>query len=123
METVKGYVQSRPEMVFTQNGIALVRLYLADKQGSENDRQYRIVCWEALAEVAEEILQVDDFIYIKGYWKQKAWQGRDKQSYTTTELKARQIWKIDEHNQPINILRLTNLPIKEVYDIDPAEQR
>jgi len=93
MDTIKGYIQQEPEMRFTPNGTAITSIRISENKNDEDYKKYkRIIAWESLAEVANEILQVEDFIYAKGYWKTRSWEGQDGEPHTVKEFTAKQIW-------------------------------
>lgn len=110
METIKGYVQEEPEMRFIPNGTPVTSIYLADTEEAEHDKKQRVIAWEWLAEIVNQLLQTGDFIYAKGYYKTRSWEGQDGQPHSVTELIAKQIWNKDYKD----IMELTDLPINEV---------
>ena len=110
MDTIKGFIQEMPEMRFTASGKPITSIRIADIMFEEDAKKFkRIITWEQLAEIVNEELQASDFIYIKGYWKTRSWEGQDGRQHSVNEFTARQIW--DKRYK--DIMELTNLPVDE----------
>ena len=105
METIKGYLQEMPEMMFTQQGTALLKFHIAEKPGVELNEWLRVICWGDLAERANDVLvpNAEDgyfpLLYAKGYWKERSWAKYDGTEEITKEFTAKGIWLIDETGQ------------------------
>ncbi len=92
-------------MRFTPNGTAITNLRLSDKLSDDDFLEHkRVITWAELAEVANQCLRQDDFIYTKGYWKTRTWEGQDGREHSRTELTANQIWKVGKDGQFENIM-------------------
>lgn len=104
METIKGYLRYEPDMKFTVNGTAITKFNLYDKSSYEGryTTQMRVIAWEDLAEICARILQVDDFVYVKGYWKTRSWQTPEGETRTIEELTAKQVWVKDLASEKLN---------------------
>lgn len=105
METLKGYVRYAPEMRFTVNGKAITTFTIYDTPSTTDKFKLKskIVTWEELAEKCNWLIQLDEEIYVKGYWKTRSWQNRDNKTITTKEFTAAQIW-LSRNNKPIDIM-------------------
>lgn len=104
METIKGYIQEQPEMRFTPTGTAITNIRISESKSEDNVESHkRIIIWAGLAETANQLLEPDDFIYVKGYWKTRSWKGHDGEDHSVEEFTAKGIWKVGEDNQPKDI--------------------
>ena len=121
METIKGYIQEQVEMRFTTNGtpISTIRISL-EKEEIDFKKFQKINAWEQLAEVANEVLQPNDFVYAKGYWKTRTWEDAEGKQHSVTEFTAKQMWRQNEgvDIQPKDILELSSLPVPD--EIEPG---
>lgn len=79
MDTIKGYLRYEPEMRFTVTGKAVTKFALYDTstfEGKWNNRYY-VVVWEKLAEACNDLLTINDFVYARGYWKNRSWEDQE----------------------------------------------
>jgi single-stranded DNA-binding protein len=93
METINGFIMTFVEMRFTPTGTAITNFKICEDKEQTNHFFYsRINVWAELGELANEILEAFDYVYLKGYWKERIWMGQDGKEHNTKEFTARQIW-------------------------------
>ena len=112
METIKGFIRYEPEMRFTTNGIAITNFLLYDTKEGEYQTKHRIVTWELLAETCDRLLQIDDEIFVKGYWKERSWTKTDGEIKTIKEFTAKQAWLFKD-SKFLDITQIDSYPIQE----------
>ena len=112
MDTIKGYIQEQPEMRFTASGTAITSIRIAEVEEEADTKKFkRIIIWEKLGEIVEQFLQVRDFVYVKGYWKTRSWEGQDGEPHSVQEFTAKQIW--DKDFKDIADMEFGDLPVGE----------
>lgn len=107
METIKGKVRADPELSFTQTGVQITKfkLYSDDAEG-EGANDKKIIAWNELACLANDLLFPDQEIYVKGYWKERNWE-----QYTIKEFTAQGIWIVKD-GKPIDITKYIDSIVK-----------
>ncbi len=117
MDTIKGFIQERPDMIFLESGVARTKFPIADVEEEASIEKYKkIVVWDILGEAAYEILQPRDFIYVKGYWKTRSWENKDgikEYNVSIKEFQSREIW-VQREGKLIDIKTLSNLPFENM---------
>jgi len=106
METINGYTQEMPDMRFTATGLAITKLVIADTLAAERESYKYIICWAELAEQVAQFLDVNEQLYLKGYWKKNEWQDDKGNMHSRNEFTARQIWWVQEDGTYLDVMNL-----------------
>lgn len=74
MESISGYLRFPPNYQFTVNGTPICKFALYDTSQYEGDytTKHYVVAWREIADLCNE-LDVNDFVYISGFWKDSSW--------------------------------------------------
>jgi len=88
-----------PEIRHLDNDRSLARFTLAtnesyrNKNGEKvtNTEWHNIVCWRALAELAEKYIKKGSVLYIEGKIRNRTWDDKDGNKRYTTEIEAETI--------------------------------
>lgn len=120
MDTIKGYLRDLPEVRFTPSGVLLTKFTLYDtpKAKGEYNRKFSVVVWEDLADRCNEQLEMGNFVYVKGYWKERNWENHEGRTIITKELTATGVWIQQADGQLVDIM---SIPTRERNDLEPGE--
>lgn len=91
-----GHLGKDPEMRFTPNGnpttsfsVAVGRKYTTtDGERKEETEWFNVVCWNKLAELANQYLAKGRLVYISGRQHTNSWESQDGVKHYRTELIA-----------------------------------
>ena len=88
-----GNLTRDPELRFTPNGaavctfgIATNRTYVSEGEKKEEVDFHRIVAWNKLAELCNQLLKKGVKVFISGRLQTRSWEGQDGQQRQTTEI-------------------------------------
>lgn len=88
-----GNLTRDPELRFTPNGaavctfgIATNRTYLQDGEKKEEVDFHRLVAWNKLAELCNQLLKKGNRVFISGRLQTRSWEAQDGQTRTVTEI-------------------------------------
>lgn len=88
-----GNLTRDPELRYTPNGaavctfgIATNRTYVTDGEKKEEVDFHRLVSWNKLAELCNQLLKKGMRVFISGRLQTRTWEGQDKQTRTVTEI-------------------------------------
>ncbi len=88
-----GNLTRDPELRYTPNGaavctfgIATNRTYMADGEKKEEVDFHRLVSWNKLAELCNQLLKKGNRVFISGRLQTRSWEGQDGQSRQVTEI-------------------------------------
>jgi len=88
-----GNLTRDPELRYTPNGAAVCtfglatnRTYLQDGEKKEEVDFHRLVSWNKLAELCNQLLKKGNKVFISGRLQTRTWEGQDGQSRTVTEI-------------------------------------
>jgi single-strand DNA-binding protein len=93
---VIGNLGRDPEMRFTPGGSPVTQFSVAvnrrrrgtDGQMAEETEWFRVVCWERLAEIADQYLKKGMPVYVEGRLQTRRFTGNDGQERTSVEIVA-----------------------------------
>jgi len=91
-----GRLGADPEIRYTPSGAEVANFRIAtsemwtNKNGEKEERTewHRIVAWRNLAKICGEYLSKGRLVYIEGKIRTRAWEDRDGNKRTTTEIEA-----------------------------------
>ena len=94
-----GNLGSDPEVRYTPGGTAVANFNVAtnevykDRDGNlqEKTEWHRIVAWDRLAEICEQLLKKGSQVYIEGSLQTRSYEDKEGQTKYTTEIKAREM--------------------------------
>lgn len=88
-----GNLTRDPELRYTPNGAAVCtfglatnRSYIAEGERKEDVDFHRLVAWNKLAELCNQLLKKGTKVFISGRLQTRSWEGQDGQSRQTTEI-------------------------------------
>lgn len=90
-----GNLTRDPELRYTPNGAAVCsfsvatnRTYVSEGEKKEDVDFHRIVAWNKLAELCNQLLKKGNKVFISGRLQNRSWEGQDGQQRQTTEIVA-----------------------------------
>ncbi len=88
-----GNLTRDPELRYTPNGAAVCtfglatnRTYVAEGERKEEVDFHRLVAWNKLAELCNQLLKKGVKVFISGRLQTRSWEGQDGQSRQVTEI-------------------------------------
>ncbi|MDP3973773.1 MAG: single-stranded DNA-binding protein [Candidatus Daviesbacteria bacterium] len=88
-----GNLTRDPELRYTPNGaavctfgIATNRTYVSEGERKEEVDFHRLVAWNKLAELCNQLLKKGNRVFISGRLQTRQWEGQDGQSRQVTEI-------------------------------------
>lgn len=90
-----GNLTRDPELRYTPNGaavctfsIATNRTYVSEGEKKEDVDFHRVVAWNKLAELCNQLLKKGNKVFLSGRLQNRSWEGQDGQQRQTTEIVA-----------------------------------
>ncbi len=88
-----GNLTRDPELRYTPNGaavctfgIATNRTYVSEGERKEEVDFHRLVSWNKLAELCNQLLKKGNRVFVSGRLQTRSWEGQDGQQRQTTEI-------------------------------------
>src|SRR5207245_10133145 len=90
-----GNVGRDPELRMTSNGkpvtefsVAVNRVYSGGDGGErkEETEWFKVICWQRLAETAQQIIQKGRLVYVEGRLQNRPWNDREGKERTNIEI-------------------------------------
>jgi single-strand DNA-binding protein len=88
-----GNLTRDPELRYTPNGAAVCtfglatnRTYVTEGEKKEEVDFHRLVAWNKLAELCNQLLKKGNRVFISGRLQTRSWEGQDGQSRSVTEI-------------------------------------
>lgn len=88
-----GNLTRDPELRYTPNsaavctfGMATNRTYVSEGERKEEVDFHRLVSWNKLAELCNQLLKKGTKVFISGRLQTRSWEGQDGQTRTVTEI-------------------------------------
>lgn len=88
-----GNLTRDPELRYTPNGAAVCtfgvatnRTYVSEGEKKEEVDFHRLVSWNKLAELCNQLLKKGHRVFISGRLQTRSWEGQDGQTRQTTEI-------------------------------------
>jgi single-strand DNA-binding protein len=103
-----GRLGADPEIRYTPSGAEVATFRIAtsevwtNKNGEKEERTewHRIVAWRNLAKICGEYLSKGRLVYIEGKIRTRAWEDRDGNKRTTTEIEASEMKMLGGSGEP-----------------------
>ncbi|MEK7504457.1 MAG: single-stranded DNA-binding protein [Patescibacteria group bacterium] len=126
--TLIGNLTRDPELRYTPQGTAVCTMGLATNRGwvtdqgekKEETEFHRIVAWNKLAELCNQLCAKGRRIYVEGRLQTRQWTGQDGQLRTATEIVIEDMILLDSAANRPQVVQAE--PIKPVNDQPTAEQ-
>jgi len=101
--TLIGRAAAAPETRFTSGGQRVATLNVATDRpvragAAQVTDWHRIVSWDRLAEIVAEHVVKGTLLFIEGSITYRAWQDRQRQKHSATEILAREVILLDRHS-------------------------
>ena len=99
-----GNVGRDPELRMTSNGkpvtefsVAVNRVYSGGDGGErkEETEWFKVICWQRLAETAQQIIQKGRLVYVEGRLQNRPWTDREGKERTSLEIIANNFQVLD----------------------------
>ena len=88
-----GNLTRDPELRYTPNGAAVCtfgmatnRTYISDGEKKEEADFHRLVSWNKLAELCNQLLKKGNRVFVSGRLQTRQWEGQDGQTRNVTEI-------------------------------------
>ncbi len=88
-----GNLTRDPELRYTPNGAAVVtfgmatnRTYVTEGERKEEADFHRLVAWNKLAELCNQLLKKGNRVFVSGRLQTRSWEAQDGQTRTVTEI-------------------------------------
>lgn len=88
-----GNLTRDPELRYTPNGAAVCsfgmatnRTYVTEGERKEEADFHRIVAWNKLAELCNQLLKKGNKVFVSGRLQTRSWEGQDGEKKTITEI-------------------------------------
>ena len=85
-----------------------------DGERVEQTEWHNVVCWRALAEIAEKILRKGTQIYVEGKLQTRSWEDRDGNKRYITEVVADKFTVLANKNRPDDVADRTQDPLSTI---------
>ena len=88
-----GNLTRDPELRYTPNGAAVCtfgmatnRTYVTEGERKEEVDFHRLVAWNKLAELCQQLLKKGNKVFVSGRLQTRSWEGQDGEKRTVTEI-------------------------------------
>ncbi len=95
--TLLGHIGQDAEMKCTPGGDPVTNFNVAVSDGKDFTTWFKVVCWNKLAEIANERGSKGTPVFVEGRLKLTEWQGRDGDKRLTPEVTAQTLVFLNEH--------------------------
>lgn len=125
-----GNVGRDPELKMTGNGRPVCEFSVAVNrvigrgQGGERAEEtdwYRVSCWGAQAETAQQIVQKGRLVFVEGRFRPREWVGKDEQKRISLEISADNFQVLDSRRDREGAAAPAGEPPAEPGKFDPDE--
>lgn len=89
-----GRVGKQPETRATKNGRNVTNFSIAinkgkDKDGNEDTQWFPVTCWDGRADLAQDLLNAGDLVYVEGTPELNTWSDRNGKERTDIQVTAK----------------------------------
>lgn len=116
-----GNLTRDPELRYTPNGAAVCtfgmatnRTYVTEGERKEDVDFHRLVAWNKLAELCNQLLKKGNKVFISGRLQTRSWEGQDGQQRTVTEIVIEDMILLTPKGSG------EPMPVHEDLDVEPA---
>lgn len=125
-----GNLTRDPELRYTPNGaavctfgIATNRTYVSDGEKKEEVDFHRLVAWNKLAELCNQLLKKGNRAFISGRLQTRSWEGQDGQTRQTTEIVVEDMIILTPKSESSGPYTAEEIPVREeVPPVKAAEE-
>ena len=124
---IMGNLTRDPEMRFTPNGAAVCnfgvatnRTYVQDGERKEEVDFHRLVAWNKLAELCNQLLKKGNRVFISGRMQYREWEGQDGQKRREAEIVVEDMILITSRQGSSDEAVTEEKPAVKVDDPQPA---
>ncbi|QQG43209.1 MAG: single-stranded DNA-binding protein [Candidatus Daviesbacteria bacterium] len=118
-----GNLTRDPELRYTPNGAAVAtfgiatnRSYLVDGERKEEVDFHRLVAWNKLAELCNQLLKKGNRVFVSGRLQNRSWEGADGVAKNITEIVVEDMIVLSPKTEGMVVAA------EPVEDISPAEE-
>ena len=124
-----GNLTRDPELRYTPNGAAVCtfgvatnRTYVSDGEKKEEVDFHRLVSWNKLAELCNQLLKKGNRVFISGRLQTRSWEGQDGQTRTTTEIVVEDMIILTPRADSAGPYIAEEVPIREEIPVKVQEE-
>ena len=124
-----GNLTRDPELRYTPNGaavctfgIATNRTYVSDGEKKEEVDFHRLVAWNKLAELCNQLLKKGNRAFISGRLQTRSWEGQDGQTRQTTEIVIEDMIILTPRAESSGSYSGEEIPVREEVPVKVAEE-
>ncbi len=117
-----GNLTRDPELRYTPNGAAVCtfgmatnRTYVTEGERKEEADFHRLVSWNKLAELCNQLLKKGNRVFVSGRLQTRTWEGQDGQQRTVTEIVIEDMILLTPR------VNGESMPVGEEIDIEKAK--
>lgn len=117
-----GNLTRDPELRYTPNGAAVVtfgmatnRTYVSEGERKEEVDFHRLVAWNKLAELCNQLLKKGNRVFISGRLQTRSWEAQDGTQRQVTEIVIEDMILLTPRNN------VEALPVPEDVEVEPAK--
>ncbi len=121
-----GNLTRDPELRFTPNGAAVCtfglatnRTYVSEGERKEEVDFHRLVAWNKLAELCNQLLKKGTKVFISGRLQTRSWEGQDGQQRQTTEIVVEDMIVLTPKSVGVGM----SAPVEDVSAADIPEEK
>ena len=121
-----GNLTRDPELRFTPNGAAVCtfglatnRTYVSEGEKKEEVDFHRLVSWNKLAELCNQLLKKGTKVFISGRLQTRSWEGQDGQQRQTTEIVVEDMIVLTPKSVGVGM----SAPVEDVSAADIPEEK
>lgn len=124
-----GNLTRDPELRYTPSGAAVAtfsiatnRTYMSDGERKEEADFHRIVAWNKLAELCNQLLKKGNRVFVSGRLQNRSWEGQDGQTRQVAEIVIEDMILLTSRNGAVSVSKeevseeVTREPVKEAKE-------
>lgn len=123
-----GNLTRDPELRYTPNGAAVCtfglatnRTFVTDGEKREEVDFHRLVAWNKLAELCNQLLKKGIRVFISGRLQTRSWEGQDGQTRQTTEIVIEDMIILTPKAESTVPYAGEDVPVREEVSVKPAD--
>lgn len=124
-----GNLTRDPELRYTPNGaavctfgIATNRIYVTEGEKKEEVDFHRLVAWNKLAELCNQLLKKGNKVFISGRLQTRSWEGNDGNQRQTTEIVIEDMILLSPKNNSEAVAEETQAPASAKKEESPKQK-
>ncbi len=115
-----GNLTRDPELRYTPNGaavctfsIATNRTYISEGEKKEEVDFHRLVSWNKLAELCNQLLKKGNRVFVSGRLQNRSWEGQDGQTRNVTEIVVEDMIVLTPRSGEPSLSDVGEIPVAE----------